>query len=241
MMKKSFAVAVALALVPLAARADDPRGASPRTFLLELKVSPFIPMIDSGYPALTGPYQTVFGGGPMLLAEGELDFEVWQKFGTISIGVSGGYAEKYAKAFTENTTVRSSESTGLHVVPLKALLTYRFDILWTRFDIPLTPFIKGGPVLMPWWSTKGPDIEVANGLRGAGYKLGLSGTLGLALVLDFLDRRLARDFDTGSGVNHTSIFAEFTIQDMQIFEFAKSTLPLNLSSNHWDFGIAFEF
>lgn len=239
-MKKSFAVAVALALVPLAARADDPRGASPRNFLFELKVSPYLPMVDAGLTA-PGPYQLVFGSGPMLLAEGELDFEVWQKFGTISVAVSGGYAEKYAKAFIAGTTTASAEGTGFHVTPLKALVTYRFDILWTRFDVPLTPYLKGGPVFMPWWITKGTEIDVVDGLRGAGYKLGLSGTIGLALVLDFLDRRLARDFDTGSGVNHTSLFAEFTAQDMNLFEFSKNTQNLNLSSNHWDFGIAFEF
>lgn len=240
-MKKSFVVSVVLALFPFATLADEAKGATARSMLLEFKVSPFTPLIDSGLTS-PGPYQRIYGGGPMLLAEAELDFEVWQKFGTIAIGVSGGYAEKYGKAFELDGVTRSKESSGLHITPIKALLIYRFDLLWSKFDIPLSPYLKGGPVLMPWWTTKGQDVEVtADGLRGAGYKFGLSGTVGLALVLDFLDRRLARDFDTSMGVNHTAIFAEFTTQNMVLFEFAKNTTPLNLSSNHWMFGINFEF
>ena len=241
-MKKSFAVAAALALISLAARADDPKGASERNFVFELKVSPFLPNMDNGYATGTGPYYTLYGGGPMLLAEGELDFEVWKKFGTISVGVGGGYGEKYGHAFIAGTTTRSAEASGLHLVPLKLLVTYRFDLLWNRFDIPLVPFIKGAFVVMPWWATKGTDIEVTDtGLRAAGYKSGLAGTLGVAFVLDFLDRRLARDFDTASGVNHTALFAEFTLQDMGLFELSTNTKPLDLSSKHWDFGISFEF
>jgi D-methionine transport system permease protein len=38
---------------------------------------------------------------------------------------------------------------------------------------------------------------------------GLSFTAGLSFMLDFLDQRLARDFDSSVGVNHTYLFAEF--------------------------------
>jgi hypothetical protein len=60
----------------------------------------------------------------------------------------------------------------------------------------------------------------------------------LSLLLDFLDMRLARDFDTGVGVNHTYLFAEYTLQEVNKFE-TKGTL--DLSSQHWMFGISLEF
>jgi hypothetical protein len=177
----------------------------------------------------------------MWLGEAELDFQFFQKFGSLAIGLSAGYAEKYGKGVVVATGQPSSESTALHIVPIKALLVYRFDWLNIKYDIPLVPYLKGGPVIMPWWVTKGPDIEVADGLKAQGYKLGLSGTLGLAFCLDFLDRRLARDFDTSMGVNHSYIFAEGTLQNMVLFEPASNPKPLNLSSLHVMFGLGLEF
>jgi hypothetical protein len=64
---------------------------------------------------------------------------------------------------------------------------------------------------------------------------------GLSLSLDFLDKRLARDFDTSMGVNHTYLFAEFTYQNTSVLELASNTLPLNLDSLHWMFGLGLEF
>ncbi len=214
--------------------------ASPRRFVLEFKGSPFTPLIDSRFAKGQGPYQTIFNGKPMILGEIELDVEVWQELGTISVAASGGYAEIYGRALTTEGS-RSSQATGLHLVPIKLLATYRADFLWPRFKVPLTPYAKFGPVLMPWWSTKGGEIEVVDGYRGAGYKFGIAATVGIAFILDFLDPRLALDFDTFSGVNHTTLFAEFTYQNMSLFEFAKDATDLNLSANYFSFGISFEF
>jgi hypothetical protein len=238
--------AAVLGALPCAAQdvtrweAPPAASASPRRALLEFKGSPFTPDIDKKYASGAGPYQTTFGGKPMLLGELELDVEVWQGFGTLSIAASGGYAEMYGHALTEAGD-KSAEATGLHVVPLKLLVLWRADMFWPKFSVPLAPYVKVGPVLMPWWSTKGGDIEVVNGYRGAGYKLGIAATAGIALVLDFLDPRLALDFDTFSGVNHTAIFAEWTYQNMTLFDFSKSAMNLDLSSKHWSFGISFEF
>lgn len=217
---------------------------SPRRFLVDIKLSPYTPKIDDGYAAGTGPYQTVFNGKPMFMGEIEFDVSLWQRVGNITLGISAGYAEIYAKAFEtkpDGTTVRSAESTGLQIVPVKLLLGYRVDFLYPWYRVPLTPYVKGGLVVMPWWSTKGGQVEVVNGTRGAGYKLGLAGTIGLALLLDFIDPQLALDMDTHTGVNHTALFAEFTFQEMKLFEFDKNAKQLNLSSWFWSFGISFEF
>jgi hypothetical protein len=61
----------------------------------------------------------------------------------------------------------------------------------------------------------------------------------VSLELDFLDPRLARDFDSSIGVNHTYLFAEGTVQGMALF----NTKPrdLDFSSEHFMFGLGFEF
>jgi hypothetical protein len=223
------------------ALAREVKSQTPKDMFLEAKLSPWLPNLDVGFAA-PGPYAKTFNGSSMLLGEVELDYQVFQKFGTIAVGISAGYAEKFAKALEKKDTgTRSGESTGLRVVPLKALIVYRFDLLWLRWSVPLVPYVKGALVFMPWWVTKGPAVEVVDGLSAAGTKAGLAGVLGLSLTLDFLDRRLAADFDSSMGVNHSYLFAEFTTQNLQLFEFARSAKPLNFSSNHWMFGIGFEF
>jgi hypothetical protein len=234
-------VLLLLTCVSVSSLANEVAGATSRDMFLEFKISPFTPMIDVGFTSGMGPYQRVYGGGPLLLAEIEYEYQFFQKYGSLAGGVSVGYGEKFAKAFIAGTDLRSDDSAGLRLVPLKALLVYRFDYFWVHANVPLVPFVKGAVVVMPWFSTKGADIETADGLRGAGYKFGLAATIGLSFSLDFLDRRLARDFDNSTGINHTYLFGEFTTQNMSIFEFAKDALPLNLSSNHFDFGLGFEF
>lgn len=228
---------VGAVLLAVAAQAGEIAGESTRSMMLEVKASPFLPLIDRAFAKGTGPYQTTFGSGPMLLAELEVEYQFFQRMGSLAVGLSGGYAEKYGKAIDEATGLPTTQSTGLKLVPLKALLTYRFDWLSLTHDVPLVPFAKVGFVVMPWWVLNGEDVEVKDGVRGAGVSYGLAGTLGLALTLDFLDTRLARDFDTSMGVNHSYLFAEYTLQEMGIFQSGS----MDLSSRHWGFGLGFEF
>lgn len=214
------------------------RKESPRSMYLEFKLSPFTPMLDSGFQKNTGPYFTFFGNQPMLLGEIEAEYEFFQKFGTISAGFSAGYAEKYGKALDAASGEHIGQATGIHVVPIKVLLAYRFDWLKQKTKVPLVPYVKGAFVAMPWWALNGADIEQANGLYGSGARFGLSGVVGLALELDFLDQRLARDFDSSMGVNHTYLFAEATFQAMNIFPPVGASL--DWSSIHFMFGLALE-
>jgi len=233
-------LALLICLAPLAASAGEVIGASPRSMVVEFKLSPYTPSIDTGYAAGKGPYATYFGNSPMLMGELEVEYQFFQKFGSLAIGLSAGYAEKYTRALLTSGAA-STQPAGLHLVPLKALLVYRFDWLYSRFDIPLVPYLKAGPLVMPWWMTKGSTTEVVGGKQAAGYKLGVAAVGGLALALDFLDKRLARDFDTSMGVNHTYLFAEITYQNASLFQAATNVKPLDLDSLHGMFGLALEF
>ncbi len=211
-----------------------------RSMIFEFKLGPYMPLVDRDFTG-TGPYASTFGGSGkhlwMLLGELEFERQFFQKFGTLAAGVSGGYAEKYAHTLNSDGT-QSSDVTSLKVVPLKLLAVYRWDWLVQTYGIPLVPYLKAGLVLMPWWISKGSGVEVADGLPGQGVNYGFTGTAGLSLQLDFLDPRLARDFDTGMGVNHTYLFAEYTVQEVNNFE---SKSALDLSSRHWMFGVCLEF
>ena len=215
---------------------------SPRSMFFEAKLSPYTPLLDRPFmdlPEAERPYYAVFGGGAMLLGEIEFNYQFFQKFGSLAGGASLGYTEKYGKSIDAATGQRVSQSTGLRLVPIKALLVYRFDWLKENHRIPLVPYAKLAFVAMPWWVENGGSVELSGVQRGEGVKFGFGGTLGLSLQLDFLDQRLARDFDSSVGVNHTYLFAEGTIQEMNLF--GATARGFDLSSKHFLFGLGFEF
>jgi hypothetical protein len=214
---------------------------SPKAMFFEAKLSPYTPLLDRPFmdlPEAERPYYAVFGGGAMLLGEVEFDYQFFQKFGTLAGGLSVGYSEKFGRSIDAVSKARVDQSTGLRIVPIKALLVYRFDWASEKFKIPLVPYAKLAFVAMPWWVVNGGSVELSGIQRGEGLKFGLAGVLGLALQLDFLDQRLARDFDSSVGVNHTYLFAEGTIQEMNLFGTARG---IDLSSKHFMFGLGFEF
>lgn len=230
-----------LSQMPGEVNASTSAGESPRSFVLELKLGPYTPLIDSAvFPNLgpndQRPYARVFGGTPMLMGEIGLEYMIWQKFGTISAGISVAYAEKFGKAVDAETGQKADQSTGLRILTVRPGVSYRFDLLALKYKIPLVPYVKGQFVTMPWWVVNGGKLEYADGLPGEGVAFGFAGTVGLSLMLDILDQRLARDFDSSMGVNHTYLFAEFNFQEMS----RSSTVPLILSSRHWLFGLAFD-
>lgn len=237
---------VLLVLIASTAGAAEISGASEKSMEFEIKLGPYKPFVDRRFPDVPEaerPYQKSFQGSPMLIGEIELDKQLWQAFGTLAVGFSIGYAEKFGKATDAATGQVADESTGIRLVPMKALAVYRWDYAVTKWNIPLVPYLKAGLVMAPWWVIKGKDIEVADGVRGAGIKWGLAAVFGLALQLDFLDPRLARDFDTSAGVNHTYLFAEYAVQEL-VFEQSPQgfgSYGLDLSSRHWMFGLSFEF
>lgn len=215
---------------------------SPRQMFFEAKLSPYTPLLDRPFmdrKETERPYYFFFGGGPMLLGEVEVDYQFFQKVGSLGVGVSIGYAEKFGRSIDAATNERVAQSTGISLVPIKALLVYRFDWLKENYHIPLVPYAKGAVVLMPWWMVNGGALSAVGVERAEGLKAGLAAVGGLALEIDFLDPRLARDFDSSVGVNHTYLFAEATFQEMNVF--AVSPVPLDFSSRHFMFGLGFEF
>jgi hypothetical protein len=249
-MKSSLLMALLLATAASAQQFElsetKKRIESPRQMFFEAKLSPYTPLLDRPFlsqPEAQRPYYAVFGGGPMLMGEIELDYQFFQKFGSLAGGISVGYAEKFGKAIDAaslemGTPTRVDQTTGLRIIPIKALLVYRWDYAKEKWNVPLVPYVKGAFVAMPYFLLNGTDVELYGVQRGEGVKFGLAGVLGLALQMDFLDPRLARDFDSSVGVNHTYLFAEATFQEMNLF--GKVT-ALDFSSQHFMFGLGFEF
>jgi hypothetical protein len=216
---------------------------SPRNMIIEARFGAYLPLIDRAVPKSPGPYETTFGNSPMLLGELEIERQFFQKFGSLAGGLSAGYAEKFSHATLADGTP-TDEATSIRVLPMKALAIYRFDWLNIKYGIPLVPFVKVGINVTYWWTSKGAATGTAEGVAGVGWSYGPVVMGGLAFVLDSLDPRLARDFDTGIGVNHTYLFGEFNFAEVN--DFGRKTvngLPyaLDLSGRFAMVGLAFEY
>ncbi len=214
---------------------------SPKNQMLEIKLGSIRPLIGEEDGLSGDPYEDAFGSSGMLLLELEMERYFYQGIGTAGVGFSVGYAEKYGRAQvidgSGNITGDAAEATGLMVLPLRLHAVYRFDWAALKFNIPFVPYAKAGLAATPWWVSKGGELEQVGEQKAIGTRFGYAGTLGISFLMDFLEPRLARDFDSDLGVNHSYLFAEFTYADVNNF----GRDGLNLSTRHWMFGLALEF
>jgi hypothetical protein len=206
-----------------------------RSGSVSLMLGGYTPDVDAGLSQV--PYQDSFGKGNMLLFQLEVDHFLYQGIGTFGVGASIGYGEKYGFAHDTQTGAASAERIALKLVPLRLLALYRFDYAAFHWHVPLVPYVKVALGFTPWWALKGGNVEYYQGKRGAGGEWGFGLTGGLAFELDVLQPRLAKDLQADTGIDHTYLFAEYRYE--RIDDWGKG--GLNLSDNHWMFGLAFDF
>ncbi len=185
--------------------------------------------------------------------------------GTLGLGVSVGYSSLSAFAPTTQSDgsagMRTGQRSSLHVVPTYAVAVFRFDAIARHTVVPIVPYVKAGFGVDYWWVSIGgdpvtggsqvyhstdprllpeshsderPGTEAVEGLT-----TGLRYAAGVMFRLDFLEPRVQRAWDLEMGVNHSYLFAEYSVADMR-GQFSSSP-SLNLSWSNFTFGVALEF
>jgi len=238
-MTRAVALGVAVFLIALPGEAQersDVPTQSPRSGSVEFRLGGYRPQLDAEEGVEGAPFSEVFGASNLLLFEVELQRFFYQGIGTAGVSLSLGYAEKYASALLPSGG-RAQERTGFHVLPVRVRGVYRFDYPAFRWGIPLVPYVKPGLVYMPWWITKGGELEDFGDGKAQGGKLGWEVAGGVSFLLDVLEPRLARDFDSDLGVNHSYLFAEYTYAKVNNF----GGQGFNLSDSYWMFGLALDY
>lgn len=231
----ALAVAVFL-LAPAPARAQgwvDPE----RAWFFEAHLGPYRPNVDSEFGG-SGPYAEIFGEKSPLLAGLRVERTIWQGIGEVGIGVGASFGQAAGKSLYADGT-KSPDTTVFNWVPLDLTATYRFDYAAQHWNVPLALFARAGVVYDLWWIldgngaiATGPSGQDARGGRW-GYRYGG----GVMLLLDFIDPRLAKDFERSSGVDNTYLYFEYG--RMQIDGFGSS--GFDLSDTTWTAGLAVEF
>jgi hypothetical protein len=226
----SRALCVALALISAlaAAPARAEFKPSPRWGSFEVSLGGWRPKIDDEFGGLASPYRDSFGSGKALFFRADAAYSLYVGYGSLDVGGGAGYMEKYGKGFNLDGT-RSSDTTGLQVIPVRAHLTYRLDWFADRYGIPLAPYARFSIDRYHWRVTNGagqvsktlPTTASPTILSGNGATMGWSISGGMALQLDFFDKQLSKDMDNNTGINHTYLFVDFT--KSKINDFGSST------------------
>jgi hypothetical protein len=229
---------------------------TPKEWAIELRFGPYRPNVDSEFSGSTGspaPYQLIFGGKRHLMSGMELDWQFFQAFGTLAAGVGFGYFKATATAFqaladnsgqcvkdSNDNCVPSGDNTSLRLIPLSALLVYRWDVAADRWGIPLVPYAKLGLNYTLWKVTDGNGSVPypAAGGHGSGGTAGWQGALGGSFLLDFIDPSAARSLDMETNINHSYFFFEWNW--VQATGLGMSN-KLHVGDSRWVLGLMFEF
>ena len=213
---------------------------SARYFTTQLTFGPYRPDVDSEFNGARSPYADFFGNDRHLLIQVEAAYEIWQKVGTVSLGLSSGYFSVSGTSPKANHTGPSSDKSTLMVVPVSLSAIYRFDYYLVRDEFPLVPHAKVGLDWNYWQITDGNgEIAIDSmGGRARGGTLGWHAAVGLAFVIDKLDPDAAKAFDTEMGVNHSALVFEFGHYDVSGLG---QSNRLHLGDTTWTLGLLFEF
>jgi hypothetical protein len=199
---------VLLTLVPSAS------AESPRSMMLEIHAGPYEPQIDRAF-MYSSPYTDYFSDAPMVMFGLHWDYQVWQDFGSLAVGVGAriGWTDGLAVSQDGST---SSDPTSLNVLPMNLSLTYRFDWLAQNIQLPL----------------------VGEGRAAYGGTFGLHVGGGLQFLLDWFGAGMAAEFDSEVGVNNSYLFLEYAYHSVNDFGAETS---FDLGDANFSAGIMFEF
>ena len=250
------ALLVVGALLAPGARAEWRASERPaRKLLFAFKIDRYDPKVDSesafaGLPSDQRPYRQIFHGRAPLRYQLEADWEVWHPFGSFLVGATAGYWQNFGKGLTADTRTTSSDTALLDVLPFGVIGTYRFDWLADHFPrFPLIPYAQAGLMRALWASFSGTGAvsrDATQGGRGSGWTWGYTTALGFAVNLDAIDPELAREAYVDTGIQRTSLFAEYGWTHLDDFHRTKPGTDLTagaliLSDRAWRFGLALEF
>jgi hypothetical protein len=239
------------------------RHESPQNFAMELRFSPWQPMIDSEFSGSGGgPFLQYFGERDArgvrtavrdrLLGALELDWQALRinPIGSLGLGASVGFSSFTANAPLTATPSRDSgQESTLAMVPMYAVAVLRLDVLARRTVVPLVFYGKAGVAASYWWITSGENLARRSaaspmaptnnagdfGQAASGLSYAWQLAAGAMLRLDWLEPRAQRAWDLEMGVNHSYLFAEYMI----VRDWERP--QLRFGSNTWAFGVAFEF
>ncbi len=176
-----------------------------------------------------------------------LDLALYQGFGRAGVGGSFGFMQFVGRGVLtvptdDSLPIRSNDTTVFNILPLTLTGFYRLEWLQNALSVPLLPYVRAGLAYYVWWVTNGTgdvsrweqgDREV----KGMGGKIGLTGSLGVQILLNPIEPSAAHKLRQSSGITGTSLFAE--VQLAQVDGLGGD--GFDLSDFTWNLGINLDF
>ena len=209
----------------------------------DLQFASYRPRIDSqfesGDESLRPPYETAFGNDGDLLFTIAVERHLWSGFGTLSLGAAGGYWNAEGKSIPADnaTTTDAEDSTEMSIFPFFLQATYRLD-KWADV-IPFAPVGRIGFDYYYWRIYNGADevAEFGPGKPASGGTMGWHAAVGIHILLDYLARDMAYDFERDAGVENTYLTLEYRFAQVDDFGSASS---FRLGDDTFFIGLALE-
>jgi hypothetical protein len=217
----------------------EERYASPQSFAFELRFGPYSPAVDDEFSG-AGPYKRTFGDGQEFYFGVEVDWLPLRipYVGAIGPGLGWGYTSASAKAFVAGSSARAeAEETSLTIMPMHLSAVLRADELMRRTGVPIVPYAKAGLGMGLWTTSSGPGVPKPDGVRGEGITWGTHLALGGMLALNWLDRRSASQLDETTGINHTYLFGEWMLANL---DGIGSRPQMHVGTSTWVLGLGFD-
>lgn len=237
-MKPSVLSLVAALL--LAAPAAQAQELQSRWGSVEIGAGPFVPDLDSEFGGAATPYRDIFGGKPGPMFRLHVGKALFDRFGTLEVGIKTGFFSKSGHALGEPTNptdppVKTGDQARISVIPTSLTLTYRMDNVWEHAHVPVVPYVRGTLERYNWWTSK----EEKTTERGATN--GWSASVGLVLILDWIDPAAALDAANDVGIAHTGLYLDITKSKVDDFGSSKSWDMSNRNDLFWSGGLTVIF
>ncbi|MEO0323384.1 MAG: MXAN_2562 family outer membrane beta-barrel protein [Myxococcota bacterium] len=195
-----------LTTVPAAAQIYADQGSdlyrAPRSdsenYALELRIGAYRPEADADFDRIYGDQQ-----GPLVGLELDVLPLRIPYLGRIGGGLSFEWAQYRASACVDaSCTNRASERSSFRIFPFGFMAVLRADVLARELGIPVVFTGKIGLDLIQFRE------RVGSRTSGSGIALGLRWAAQVALELDFINQRAARNLAEEWGINHTFFYFE---------------------------------
>ena len=187
------------------------------TSTVTLSGGAYQPSIDDEFIPRDGvqrPYARVFQDQSPVMFQVQLERHLLDSYGLLSIGGILGYWNVEGDGLSVTNV---TETTEMSVIPFAVYAGYRFDLFQDL--IPLVPSLKLGVNYYTWsiYDGSGDIASFVDGSEASGGTFGWFYSIGVNLLLDFLDREMAWSFDRDAGVNHSYLTFEYQVSTVNDF------------------------
>jgi hypothetical protein len=216
------------------------------------RIGPYTPGIDDQVGGSSpGPFAQMFGTQQHMLVMLDVDRVLWSGFGQLGVGLSLGYWQKTARAFTMTSSptdadrARAADRNAFRLLPTALSAVYRFTWLDDEYAIPIVPYARAGLAYYLWWISVNngdfakvcDDLGMNCGGKALGASLGVQGSIGLSIRAERIDASAAMSMRE-SGIQHAGIYGELSAAKVDGFG---SDKKLSVGGTTWFAGVEFEF